>query len=428
MQLTDLTEIAGWVLVGGASARALFSAVAFAGRRWRAARLDREYITLFDELADKALKKFDGERQRLQQAWSGRRKFRIVQRTYENQRKDICSFYLTPYDNQPLPPFHPGQFLTFHLKVPGQPQPVVRCYSLSDSPTERRYYRITVKRLWAPANAAQGTPPGLASSYVHDRLQVGDVVEALAPSGAFCLDLKSQRPVVMVAGGVGLTPLVSMLNALVATRSRREIWFFYGVRNRTEHAMYDHLDRIRRAFPNVRLVVAYSRPTPTCRKGIDYDIEGHVGVTLMKPLLAARSCEFYVCGPSAMMDGITKDLAAAGVPPEDIKLEAFGAAAVKATSKRSAAPAADAGQTFRVEFARSGRVVQWTKSDGTLLELAEAHGVKARCGCRAGVCGTCQAGLRQGEVDYIQRPAREPGAAQCLPCITQPRSDVVLDI
>ena len=428
MQLADFTEIAGWVLVGGASARALFSAFAFTGRRWRAARLDREYIELFEELADKALKKFDRERQQQEQAWSGKRKFRIVQREYENQRKDICSFYLTPYDNRPLPPFRPGQFLTFQLKVPGKRQPVVRCYSISDSPTERRYYRITVKKLWAPPQAPEGTPPGLASSHVHDRLQVGDVVEALAPSGEFCLDLESQRPVVMVAGGVGLTPLVSMLNALVATGSRREIWFFYGVRNRTEHAMYDHLDRIRRAYPNVRVVVAYSRPTPTCRKGIDYDIEGHVSVTLMKPLLAARSCEFYVCGPAPMMDRVTKDLTAAGVPEEDVKLEAFGAAAVKAKAERNDASAADAGQTFRVEFARSRKVVQWTKSAGTLLELAEASGVKARCGCRAGVCGTCLSALRQGEVDYIQRPAKEPGAAQCLPCITQPKSDLVIDI
>ncbi|MGI9384152.1 MAG: FAD-binding oxidoreductase, partial [Methyloligellaceae bacterium] len=380
----EITEIAGWALVGAASFRGLISVFAFTGRRWRAARLDREYLDLFEKLAGRALKTIDTDRQSREQTWSGKRKFRIVRRVYENLSKDICSFYLAPYDNRPIPRFRPGQFLTFELPVPWQRHPVVRCYSLSDSPTERGHYRISIKRLWAPSHAPAGTPPGVSSNYFHEHLQEGDIVDVLAPAGEFCLHQESERPVVLVAGGVGLTPLISMLNALVASGSRREIWFFYGVRNRAEHAMYDHLARIRREFPNVRTVIAYSRPTETCRKGIDYDIEGHVSVELLKPLLAARHCEFYVCGPTAMMDRVTADLAAAGVAPEDIRQEAFGPATAKTSPVRDAASAADAGKTFRVEFSRSGKVVQWTKSLGTILELAEASGVKARCGCRAG--------------------------------------------
>ena len=428
MQIGEITEVGGWLIIVAVSLRALIGAFSMARRRWRAARLDREYIALFEKLAARACRTFDAERQLRELSWSGKRKFRIVRRAYEDRSKDICSFYLAPYDNRPIPPFRPGQFLTFELPVPGRPQPVVRCYSLSDTPTERQHYRISIKKLRAPSHAPEGTPPGVSSNYFHDHLREGDIVDVLAPAGDFCLNQESERPIVLVAGGVGLTPLVSMLNWLVASQTGREIWFFYGVRNRAEHAMYDHLERIRRENPNVRTVIAYSRPTETCKKGVHYDVEGHVSVELMKPLLAARDCEFYVCGPRPMMDRMTQDLAASGVAPEDVMFEAFGPAAGEKAAEPEDVAADDGARTFRVEFSRSGKIVQWTKSLGTLLELAEASGVKARCGCRAGVCGTCVTGLRQGEVNYVHRPAKEPEADFCLPCITQPKSDLVLDI
>ncbi len=357
-------------------------------------------------------------------SWLGKRRFQVAMRAPETPNYGVCSYYLVPLDKRPIPSFRPGQFLTFELPIRGQEFPVMRCYSLSDSPTERGYYRVTVKRLSEPA--------GLVSSHFHDHIREGDVVEAYAPAGEFCLDCSSNRPVVLIAGGVGLTPLVSMLNWLVANDETREVWFFYGVRNRADHAMYEHLAQIRKSHPNVRMFIAYSRPGEECRLGVDYNVDGRVSVELLQSVLTASNYEFYLCGPSAMMTSLRDGLTEWGVPAEDIRYEAFQALSDDtSTSETTERPAGeDTSTAYRVEFARSGRVLEWTGGNGadTLLELAEANGVKVRCSCRAGNCGSCLTALEDGSVEYVRPPSREHEAGTCLPCIARPRSDIVLDL
>lgn len=265
--------------------------------------------------------------------WEGLRKFRVARKEYENTKRDICSFYLIPEDEEPIPPYYAGQYLTFELQLPGEPRPIVRCHHLSDSPTLRDHYRVTIKRMDAPANAPKGTPPGLCSTYFHNMLEVGDSVEARTPDGRFFLDESSDRPIVLIAGGIGLTALVSMMNWLVASESRREVWFVYGVRNRDEHAMFELLERVAQDNSNIHLIVVYSRPTAACRKGTDYNVQGHVSVDLIKSLVPTAACDFYICGPPPMMDALTNGLEEWGVSPSDIHFEAFGPATVK-KSKR----------------------------------------------------------------------------------------------
>ena len=266
-------------------------------RRQKAAELN-----FFKERANILLQRATVERDRTELSWNGKRKFEIQKRVYENLAEDICSFYLVPHDHRPIPPFKPGQFLTFELPVPGQPQPVVRCYSLSDSPLHEDYYRVSIKKLGPHPNAPEGTPPGLSSNYFHDNLQVGEIVEVFAPAGEFYLNEESERPVILVAGGVGLTPVVSMLDTLVERGSNREILFFYGAGNRAEHAMYDHLKMVGRENSNVRVVVCYSHPTDKCVEGEDYDHKGFVSVDLIKTYVEANNYEFYICGPPPMME------------------------------------------------------------------------------------------------------------------------------
>lgn len=431
MQIGTITEVAGLLIIGLVTLRAAVSIYSFAGRSMQTARLNREYIEQFRAFTANAVKKIDVDRDSRELSWNGKRKFQVVWREYENLNKDICSFYLAPYDRRPIPSYRPGQFLTFELPIPGQSDPLMRCYSLSDSPAQnQQHYRITVKKLAPPPKTPPGTPPGLSSSYLHENLAEGGIVEVFSPAGEFDLNQNSGRPVVLIAGGVGLTPLISMLNWLVTTRSKREIWFFYGVRNRGEHAMYDHLDRIRRENPNVRTVIFYAEPSLSCRKGIDYDVEGFVSVELMRRLLKARNYEFYVCGPPPMMNMVTRDLAAWGVPPADVKTEAFGPASPKKSGARETAAAdqEESENNFQIVFARSRKTIKWIKNSGTLLEFAEANGIKARFNCRAGACGTCKTKLRQGEVSYIRTPEIDPGAGNCLLCVSQPKSDIVLDI
>ncbi|MGI9414831.1 MAG: 2Fe-2S iron-sulfur cluster-binding protein [Hyphomicrobiales bacterium] len=413
-----------------ASLQVAIGIYSFATRSLSTARLEREHLEEFEVQAATVARRVDAIRGIREPAWNGKRTFRIAQCTYEDKNRDVCSYYLVPDDGKPIAPFRPGQFLTFELPVPGEEHPVVRCYSLSDSPTEKQHYRVSIKRLKPPLKAPPGTPPGVASCFFHYRLWKGETVEAYAPAGDFYLDTASNRPVVLVAGGIGLTPMISMLNWLVTSQPDREVWLFYGVRNRNEHAMYDHLERIRYDHPNVHMVIAYSQPTKTCQLGVDYSVEGHINTDLIKYVLEPAGHEFYVCGPSAMMDQVTGELEDEGVPPEDIRFEAFGPATVsrKAAEPEDTDTGENAAASFTIEFLRSKKTVQWTPGTTSLLELAEANGVKARCGCRAGNCGTCAIAVKRGTVGHIRPPGKDLEGDTCLPCIAQPKSDLALDI
>jgi len=428
MELTELTQLVGIMVAGAASMRAAISVASFAGRRYQFARQEKKYVAEFRQATAGIFQNHQVQRREVPLTWQGRRKFRVVNRVYENFNQDICSFYLEPNDGRSIPPFRPGQFLTFSVPVPGEPEPVTRCYSLSESPAAGGYYRVTVKRLDAPANAPEGTPPGQSSDYFHHHLQPGSLVEAFAPAGSFCLEEHSGRPVVLVAGGVGITPIISMLNTLIATRSTREIWLFYGVRNRAEHAMYDHLQQLAARVRNLRMVVAYSRPTNTCRHNVDFHMRGHITADLMRPILEGRDCEIYLCGPPPMMRSLLTGFENIGVPAENVRFEAFGPASPAAADTAEKPREHKAEQTFQIEFARSGKKVEWQSGDGSILELAMANGIKARCGCRQGVCGTCAIALKNGEVDYERTPEKTPAPGKCLPCVAQPQSDLVLDM
>ncbi len=430
MLVVKITGLAGFLIILAVTLRAAFSAYAFAGRTMRQTKLEKRAVRQFTTRAVKLIENKSGPQQL---SWNGTRKFQIVHRVYEDLSNDICSFYLVPYDSRPIPTYLPGQYLTFELSIPGQPQPVIRCYSLSDTPYEQQtFYRITIKRLLPPPDALERIPPGLSSNFFHNALLEGSIIDVLAPAGEFYLNTHSHKPVVLIAGGVGLTPLISMLNWLVTTRSQREIWFFYGVRDRSEHAMYEHMEMIRVANPNVRMVTFYSHPTLICQQGIDYDIEGFVSVDVIKSMLETVDCEFYICGPPPMMELVTQGLEEWGVPEENIRFEAFGPASVKRVTDRGfdvdTGSPEEVGNTFQVTFLRSGKTVTWNKTQGTILDLAEDNGVKARSGCRAGNCGTCKTALREGEVEYAHRPGKAPEPGFCLPCVGQPKTDIVIDI
>jgi ferredoxin-NADP reductase len=422
--MLGIVEVAGLVIILGAAIQVVmgFSAIAI-----RAAGYQRQAAAELESFSRRAgilLEQAKVERDRTELSWNGKRKFRIDRRVVENESGDICSFYLVPHDERPVPSFRPGQFLTFELPIPGEAQPVVRCYSLSDSPNED-YYRVTIKRQGPPPNAPDGTPPGLSSNYFHGQLREGDIVEAMAPSGGFYLDEESERGVVLIGGGVGLTPVLSMLNSLIARGGNREIWFFYGIRNREEHAMAEHLREIDRAHANIHIIICYSRPSDSCREGEDYTQKGFVSVDLFKSLLESNNYEFYICGPPPMMDMVTHELAEWGVPEEHINFEAFGPATVKKTQEP--APDADDSQTIEVVFAKSNKTLTWAAAAGTLLEFGEANGIKMNSGCRSGGCGTCLTALIEGEIEYVHRPGKKPEAGSCLVCIAQPAGKVILD-
>jgi ferredoxin-NADP reductase len=426
--MVGILEAAGYTIVGGTMAQVALGLFGAVRRQAAEASRARKEAHLFSERARLLLDTERAERDRSELSWNGVRKFYIERKVEE--AKDVCSFYLKPHDGKSLAPFLPGQYLTFQLRIPGQPKSVVRCYSLSDSPTEHDYYRVTIKRLDPPPKAPDA-PPGLSSNFFHRQLNEGDILDVKAPGGHFYLDQTSDKPVVLIGGGVGLTPVLSMLNTIVGSGSRRETWFFYGVTNRNDHAMYEHLNAIRKAHNNVRIVVCYSRPSEDCVEGRDYDHAGFVGIDLFKKLLPSNNYEFYICGPPPMMDAITNGLSEWGVPDDTVHFEAFGPASVKRNKPseqvQDAVAAAAGAEGIEIVFARSGKTLHWKPAGGSILEFAEENGLNLDFGCRAGNCGTCVTAIKEGDVSYLSEPGAAPEAGSCLTCIAVPKSRLVLD-
>jgi ferredoxin-NADP reductase len=350
-------------------------------------------------------------------AWSGWRDFRVSRRAWEDTNQSQCSFYLEPVDGVALKPFKPGQFLTFSLQVSPQDS-VTRCYSLSYAP-HPQHYRITVKRAVAPQQMP-AAPPGVASSYLHDHVQVGDVLQVRAPSGHFYLHADEQVPVVLIGGGIGITPMMSMLAWSLQTQPDRVVHLFYGVRNGADHAFKQVLESIEQRHANVHLHVVYSRPNPSDTVGQDYQHKGHIDVHLIKQTLPHGRHQFYICGSAPMMESLVPALAAWGVQRSDLHFEAFGPASVRLAGDAVAQPLGPDASPVEIHFAKSGRTLQWQSSDGTLLDFAEQHGIAMAAGCRAGGCGCCETRVTQGEVRYDNPPDYDAAPGHCLPCVARP--------
>lgn len=424
--MQSVLEMAGYASVAAAFLYAFAGSARALGEWRRSIRQGREEQALFRKHAKAVLQAAIVHREREHHTWNGDRKFTIVKKVHESANKDICSFYLKPHDGRPIPPFEPGQFLTFRLRIRNQPKDVVRCYSLSDSPLHRDHYRVSIKRIPPPPDG-DDVPAGLASSFFHDHLDEGDILDVAAPNGKFFLKQDSMRPVVLIGGGIGLTPALSMFDTLALSGSKREVWFFYGAINSEHAVMTDHLRAVEKEHGNMHVVICYSDATEECRKGYDYDYHEHVSVDLFKRLLDSNNYEFYVCGPPPMMSAITSQLEDWGVPASDVYFEAFGPASVK----KVGAPAASEEKTqaigARITLASSGKTLEWADNADSILQLALDNDVDIPFGCGAGSCGTCATAIKSGKVSYLFEPASAPDGGTCLVCICVPDGDLVLD-
>jgi ferredoxin-NADP reductase len=352
-------------------------------------------------------------------AWNGWRDFRIAGREFVDTAGTQCAFNLRPVDGRPLPPFEPGQYLTFSLSVPtgtGTSRTITRCYSLSAAP-DAGQYQITVKRV----------ADGESSRHFHDRLQVGDVVRVRAPAGRFVLHPDPAVPAVLIAGGIGITPLRCMLQARLAAHPDSDIHLFYGARDGSEHAFRQMLGELTRQHPNFRSTVAYSQPRPSDVPEVDYQHTGHIDLALLQRTLPPGRPQFYVCGPPAMMASLLPALTQWGVRAEDLHFEAFGPASAPPAPVRDAATSPGEAADFEVRFARSGRTLTWDGRDASLLDFAERHAIAVESGCRAGSCGSCEVRLVSGVVRYAHDPDHTPAAGSCLLCVGTPASALVLE-
>jgi ferredoxin-NADP reductase len=363
-------------------------------------------------------------------AWPGWRSFRVAHKRVEDVSGQVCSFILEPEDGQALPPFLPGQFLTFSLPLAGTQvgaAPLLRCYSLSDAPDPLQY-RVSIKRVPAPPGGVHA--PGRSSNYFHGQVGLGTLLQVRAPAGHFHLD-RGAAPVVLVAGGVGITPLLSMLNGCLAEQPGREIWLFYGVRNSAESVQRLHLESLAAQHVNFHLCWCFSDPLPG-------DLAAHAGaqhsrvtVELLRRKLPLKPFHFYLCGPTPLLECLVPALEDWGVPEARIHYEAFGPASIPRRSAAVDAPTVQPGAVatpITVSLTRSGRQLQWDGAAGSLLDFFEAHGVAVSSGCRAGGCGTCQTTIQAGQVAYRQMPDYDPEPGSCLLCVCTPKTDLSLEL
>ena len=356
--------------------------------------------------------------------WQGYREL-LVERVVP-ESETITSFYLVAEDCNPLPAYKPGQFLPLRLDLDGEA--VVRTYSLSDSPGDSDYYRLSIKREPAPV-AQPDLPPGRSSTHFHECVRMGSGICAKEPRGHFSLDQESNTPVALLSGGVGLTPMISMLNWIVRTGDGRPVWFVHGTRNGEEHAFGEHVKTLARDNGNVRAHICYSQPLPTDERGVHYDTEGRVTIDLLQDLLFRNDYEFYLCGPGPFMESLYQDLREWGVPDERIRYEFFGPSTVlRQPGEEEPVPEREPAAGAEVVFDRAGVTAEWTSQSGMLLDLAEASGLSPPFSCRSGICHTCETRLIAGEVDYEQQPLDEPEEGHVLICCSRPRGRVVLDL
>ncbi|KAI2739163.1 hypothetical protein DTO013F2_9438 [Penicillium roqueforti] len=250
--------------------------------------------------------------------WKGWRKFYISKKVPESD--EIISFHLTPMDKDALPPYQPGQFVSVRCYVPelGSYQP--RQYSLSDVPN-KDYFRISVKREFAK----DSKPGGHISNVLHESLPEGAELDLSMPFGDFVLDINTTTPVVLISGGVGLTPMMSMLKTIVNQRGQaRRVVFAHAARNGRVHAMKNDLIQIVAENPVVSRIVFYEDVAENDMQGVDYDHVGRMDLAKIKDKAILPDADYYICGPQPFMKAQRKILETLGVSPERIHMEVFG--------------------------------------------------------------------------------------------------------
>jgi ferredoxin-NADP reductase len=340
--------------------------------------------------------------------------------------KQLSAAVLTVLDETPeiktfrlaRPPdfeFRAGQFVPVRVNVNGQPH--VRCYSISSSPEVRGYFEISVRR------------QGLVSSTLHALLRPGASVSLGKPAGQFVYPAGDDRPIALLAGGVGITPLLSMLRYAVATDPLRPVTLLYSVRTAHDVAFASELQMIAERHPQVHVAITVT-DEPSATRWHTGRIDGPL---VRRHVAHPAHTIFLMCGPPPMMTALGDALQNMGVAADQVRFEAFDTAIAATLLNQAAAPVPSApqaasGDTYQLEFAVSGRTATNVPSR-SLLEAAEAEGIAIPSSCRAGVCQACRTRVSAGDVDCRSDmlAAEDREAGFILPCVSWAATDCVLE-
>jgi hypothetical protein len=340
------------------------------------------------------------------------RAFRVAR--IEPESTVITSFYLEPVDGVALAPHRAGQHLPIRLLQAGDDgAPLLRTYTISAAPSAPQL-RISVRKL------------GTGSSHLHDAIAVGDVIECREPSGDFIIDTAPTHPVVMIAAGVGITPILAMMGHLVdegeRTGDMRPVIFFYAARSIAERAFTKELSALSARAKGRITIIRLLQQVDDAAIGADYEEQGVLSAEVLEKYLGFRLYDFYMCGPPGFMQAIYDALTGHGVADERIFAEAFGPASLKRQVRSALPDAKPVPSTVPVEvvFNAAGARSKWQPGDASLLELAEASGLTPEFGCRVGACGACKTRLVAGRVAYIRETSAAHGDDEVLICSAVP--------
>lgn len=272
------------------------------------------YGVLADILIAREAEIYDAQQQEF--GWKGFRRFVVARR--EAASDNIVSLYLRPEDGKPLQASKPGQYITLRV-APNGGEPVMRNYSLSGS-HDPDLYRISVKK---EVGDGAEVPNGVVSAWLHDQVGEGDIVELAPPCGEFTLQPAPAEdvPLVLIAGGVGITPLMAMLHGALAEQSGREVILIQCARNSAERPFVEELNSLGGMHDSLTCHVRLSEATAADEV---YDSEGFVDAALLDELVGDRRAQYYFCGPAPMMRMVNQLLVGRGVDAADIHFEFFG--------------------------------------------------------------------------------------------------------
>jgi ferredoxin-NADP reductase/predicted pyridoxine 5'-phosphate oxidase superfamily flavin-nucleotide-binding protein len=331
-----------------------------------------------------------------------------------DESASIRSFHLQPGDGAGLLPHVAGQHLPIRLGIPGADKPVIRTYTLSAAPSDG-IYRISVKR------------EGLVSQYLHDAIRVGDTIEARAPAGDFTIDARATRPAVLLAGGVGITPILAMLRHVVYEGLRKQrirpVILFHAARSRRERPFDRELAELVNAAQGAVKLIRVLSDANGAEEFADYDAIGHIVMVLLSRHLPFNDYDFYVCGPPQFTQALYDGLRGYNIADGRIHAEAFGPSSLKRNLDAGVTVPARRPPSTRpvpVAFMGSMKEARWTPEAGTLLELAESRGLNPEFSCREGTCGTCRTRLTKGAVTYVKEPTAAIGEGEVLLCCAVP--------
>ena len=332
------------------------------------------------------------------------------------ESENITSFYLRPVGAEQTHLWEAGQFLPIRISIPGHLQPFLRTYTLSTR-YNPEFYRLSIRR---------GDENALISRFLHEHARPGFRLEAMMPRGKFVLDRSSSRPVVLVSGGVGITPMVAFAEQLIEDGRSTGIWrpvhFVHGTQNSRVHAFRKHIRELATEHPEMSVFFCYSRPETVDAPNIDYNASGHITIDHLRRCGPPSDFDFYLCGPSLFMNSLYSGLTGMGVSPERIHYESFGPGSVlRPEIPKTSVTETDGNGFVLVRFARSATDATWRSGAGTLLEFAEGAGLAPAFGCRSGICGSCKTRIINGTVDYVEEPLATHARDEALLCCSVPR-------